>query len=110
LCQEPLITPRHLPANLLEQARTVPASRKTFACPSGALTLSELEKQCLRHALERTSYNQVRASKLLGLTRTQLRTRMKNHQLEKAPEVGLRQEQAVRNAALKEPHRTIFLQ
>jgi Nif-specific regulatory protein len=110
LCQEPLITPQYLPASLREQARTLPTSKKTFACPSGALTLPELEQQYIRRALEQTSYNQVQASKLLGLTRTQLRTRMKNHQLEKALEVGVRQETCMKSTGDREARRHLALQ
>ncbi len=89
LCQEQLITTQHLSANLCEQARTFPANGKPLAGSPSPLTLPELEKQYIRHALEQTNYNQVQASKLLGLTRTQLRTRMMNYGLEKTSETGL---------------------
>src|SRR2546425_9144839 len=38
--------------------------------------------QCILQALEQTNYNRLQASKLLGLSRSQLRTCMKNHRLE----------------------------
>jgi DNA-binding NtrC family response regulator len=43
--------------------------------------LLDLEKQLILKALEQTKYNKSKTSKLLGLSRTQLRTRMKKHGL-----------------------------
>ena len=44
--------------------------------------MAELEKQLIVQALERVNNNKVKTGKLLGLSRTQPRTRMKNHGLE----------------------------
>lgn len=45
------------------------------------LNLLETEKQLVLRALQRTSWNQSRAAEVLGITRKQLRTKMKNHGL-----------------------------
>jgi DNA-binding NtrC family response regulator len=42
------------------------------------LTLHEIEKKVILKALEKTSWNQSRSAVLLGITRKQLRTKMKN--------------------------------
>ena len=47
------------------------------AVPIGAMTLEEMEREAIRQALERAGNNQVRASKLLGISRDTLRYRMK---------------------------------
>jgi two-component system response regulator AtoC len=45
--------------------------------PVGAVTLEEMERQAICRALEQTNQNQVRAAKLLGISRDTLRYRMK---------------------------------
>jgi transcriptional regulator with PAS, ATPase and Fis domain len=41
------------------------------------MTLEALEREAIRQALERAGHNQVRAAKLLGVSRDTLRYRMK---------------------------------
>jgi two-component system response regulator HydG/two-component system response regulator AtoC len=48
---------------------------------SEALNLVETEKKLLLGALERTSWNQTKAAEILGISRKQLRTKMKHHGL-----------------------------
>jgi two-component system response regulator HydG/two-component system response regulator AtoC len=45
------------------------------------LNLPELEKRTIIRALDKTSWNQSKAARLLGISRKQLRTKMKNHNL-----------------------------
>ncbi len=45
--------------------------------PVGNMTLEEMEKHAISQALERTGQNQVRAAKMLGISRDTLRYRMK---------------------------------
>ena len=45
--------------------------------PVGAMTLEEMEREAITRALEQVSQNQVRAAKLLGISRDTLRYRMK---------------------------------
>jgi len=48
-----------------------------FELPPEGISLEELEKDLIRQALERTKGNQSAAARLLGLTRSKFRTRMK---------------------------------
>jgi len=50
------------------------------------LNLPELEKRTIIRALDKTSWNQSKAARLLGISRKQLRTKMKNHNL--LPDAG----------------------
>ena len=53
------------------------AKKATFELPPEGISLEELEKDLIRQALERTRGNQSAAARLLGLTRSKFRTRMK---------------------------------
>lgn len=48
-----------------------------FELPPEGISLEELEKQLIKQALERTGGNKSAAARLLGLTRTKFRTRLK---------------------------------
>jgi DNA-binding NtrC family response regulator len=54
-----------------------PAAEVRGAIPVGTMTLEEMEKEAIRQALERSESNQVRAARLLGISRDTLRYRMK---------------------------------
>lgn len=47
----------------------------------GEFNLMETEKKLIMNALEKTSWNQTKTAGLLGISRKQLRTKMKNHGL-----------------------------
>ncbi len=49
----------------------------SFILPPEGISLEELERDLIRQALERTKGNQSAAARLLGLTRSKFRTRMK---------------------------------
>ena len=51
--------------------------RRVFELPPEGISLEELEKELIKQALERTGGNKSAAARLLGLTRTKLRTRLK---------------------------------
>ena len=82
LCQATLVTVQHLPLSLQEGRRGLPVTAGAFRLPPEGIAFAELEKQLILQALEQANYNKSKASKLLGLSRTQLRTRMKNYGLE----------------------------
>ncbi|HJY83422.1 MAG TPA: sigma 54-interacting transcriptional regulator [Candidatus Binatia bacterium] len=83
LCQGPVVTGQDLPLSLLKQQRSVqPVSGEAFKLPPGGIALAELEKQLILQALKQANNNKVQAGKLLGLSRTQLRTRMQHYGLE----------------------------
>ncbi len=50
-----------------------------FKLPEQGISLYELEKQVIEQALEKTNYNQTRASKLLGISRDTLRYKQKKY-------------------------------
>lgn len=52
-------------------------SKYKFELPPEGISLEELEKELIKQALERTGGNKSAAARLLGLTRTKLRTRLK---------------------------------
>jgi Nif-specific regulatory protein len=82
LCQRSLITVDDLPP-LRQNQSCSPLQSLAPQLPQGKMTFAELEKRCVEQALEQANYNCVQASRLLGLSRTQLRTRMKNYGLER---------------------------
>ncbi len=75
-----MLTVEHLPPELVETAAghaddaTKPAS---LSLPAEGLRLEEVERDLVRQALESTGGNQVRAARLLGISRDALRNRMK---------------------------------
>ena len=84
LCRGDVVTVEDLPLSLREQ-RLPLSSGEALRLPAGGIALAELEKQLIRQALEEMHYNKSKASKLLGLSRTQLRTRIKQYRLESSP-------------------------
>jgi two-component system response regulator AtoC len=73
----PEIAPVATPSQ--EPQKTVPV-----ALPTEGLRLEEVERDLVRQALEATEGNQVRAARLLGISRDALRNRMKKFGLEDA--------------------------
>ena len=53
---------------------------------AGSLNLPEMERRIIRKALDQTSWNQSRAAVVLGISRKQLRTKMKNMGILDAPD------------------------
>jgi DNA-binding NtrC family response regulator len=81
-----LITSNYLPRGIgrddLEggdkASHTPPASQPSnFSLPAEGITLDEVELSLVRQALERSGGNQTRAAELLGISRDQLRYRLK---------------------------------
>ncbi len=70
----PPITSEHL--SFLQKQNLGPP-QKGFKLPEEGINLEELEKDLIRQALEMTGKNQSAAAKLLGLTRSKFRTRLK---------------------------------
>ena len=59
------------------EAQPTPPKAGPVALPMEGLRLEEVERDLVRQALEATEGNQVRAARLLGISRDALRTRMK---------------------------------
>ncbi|MEI8190777.1 MAG: sigma-54 dependent transcriptional regulator [candidate division NC10 bacterium] len=75
-----VLDPEHLPLELGDQPsrRADVASRPaSVSLPTEGLRLEEVERDLVRQALEATEGNQVRAARLLGISRDALRNRMK---------------------------------
>jgi Nif-specific regulatory protein len=81
LCQGTVVTPQELPS-LREHLRAPVVNNDVLQLPANGIVLRELEKELIRQALERTHQNKSHAALLLGLSRTQLRTRMRHYGLE----------------------------
>jgi len=78
------ITTEYLPGGLLEPLRLEPSSPlKTdgssaqFVLPTEGISLDEAELSFVRQAIQRSGGNQTRAAELLGISRDQLRYRLK---------------------------------
>jgi DNA-binding NtrC family response regulator len=80
LCQGTIVTPQELSPELGAQPRAAVGSGEAIKPPAGGISLAE--KQLIQQALEQAHGNQSQAGKLLGLSRTQLRTRLKHYGLE----------------------------
>lgn len=74
LCPADTITLRYLPGTIRDLKITIDKHH-------GPQSLLETERRLILDALNKTSFNQTRAAELLGITRKQLRTKMKNHGL-----------------------------
>ncbi len=76
------ITTEYLPGGLLAPSRlaqtpTADAASTRFVLPAEGLSLDEAELSFVRQAIERSGGNQTRAAELLGISRDQLRYRLK---------------------------------
>jgi two-component system, NtrC family, response regulator AtoC len=78
-----MITTEYLPGSLLGPVRqdggrpTQGAGSVQFALPSEGISLDEAELSFVQQAIERSGGNQTRAAELLGISRDQLRYRLK---------------------------------
>jgi DNA-binding NtrC family response regulator len=76
------ITTEYLPGGLLAPSRlaqtpAADAASARFVLPSEGISLDEAELSFVRQAIERSGGNQTRAAELLGISRDQLRYRLK---------------------------------
>jgi two-component system response regulator AtoC len=81
LAQGTVVTAQDLPS-LREHLKAPVLSGDAFRLPPGGVVLAEVEKSLIQQALEQSHQNKSRAAILLGLSRTQLRTRMRHYGLE----------------------------
>ena len=72
------VRPEHLPPELRGES-TRRAEKPATAVPAEGLVLEDVEKRLIQQALERSSGNQSRAARLLGISRDTLRYRLKKH-------------------------------
>jgi two-component system, NtrC family, response regulator HydG len=81
-CQGPAVTAQDLPQALREPSRAPGSSGEVITRPPGGIALAEPEQQLLQQALEQADGKISHAAQWLGLSRTQLRTRLKHYGLE----------------------------
>jgi Nif-specific regulatory protein len=82
LCQGKIVAAEELPLALRGQPKSHVWNSETFRLPAEGISLWGLERELIRQALERAHHNKSQAAKLLDLSRTQLRTRLKHFGLE----------------------------
>jgi two-component system, NtrC family, response regulator AtoC len=90
-----IISTKYLPKGLAPElgvpgpgtaaASAVP-DRARFRLPPGGLSLEDVEMSLVRQAMEQSGGNQTRAAELLGISRDQLRYRLKKLEAEPAPD------------------------
>ena len=80
LCENEVIKKEDLPFYIIEEAENVKKKPSPRGLPR---EISELEKEKILEALRLCEFNQSRAARLLGLTRTQLCYRIKKYDLKK---------------------------
>ncbi|ACO03980.1 MAG TPA: sigma-54-dependent Fis family transcriptional regulator [Persephonella sp.] len=73
MCQHDVIKPEHLPPRILGKKEI-----KSERIPVSETNLYEIEKKVILKVLEEVNWNQTRAAEKLGISRKQLRTKMKN--------------------------------
>jgi two-component system response regulator AtoC len=77
LCEGDRIEVEHLPPELLSQPSSREEEPSLFKLPAQGISLAAAERDFIRQALEMSGGNQVRAARLLGISRDVLRYRMK---------------------------------
>ena len=75
------LRPEHLSPELRGAATAARRPEKTAAVPQDGLVLEDAERKLILEALERSSGNQSRAARLLGISRDTLRYRLKKHNM-----------------------------
>lgn len=71
------VTTSHLPHDMIGDLETTAQARGSIVLPSGGVTLDEVEAELARQAVDRTSGNLTQAAKLLGISRDQLRYKLR---------------------------------
>ena len=77
LCEGENIAPEHLPPELIASPSSPQRGEFLFKLPPQGIPLETVERNLIRQALEISGGNQIRAAKLLGISRDVLRYRMK---------------------------------
>ena len=72
-----MVTPTHLPADMLDGHTGVAGGNAVFALPADGVSLEQVEFELAKQAIERTHGNLTRASKLLDISRDQLRYKLR---------------------------------
>ncbi len=81
-CQGPAVTGQDVSQALREPSRAPGSRGEAVRLPPGGMALWEAEKALIRQALEQAHQNASQAAALLGISRAQLRARMRQYGLE----------------------------
>jgi DNA-binding NtrC family response regulator len=81
-CHGSMLTSQDLPPALREPTRTPVWRGEATTWPPGGIAMADLEKRLIQQALEQAQGNTSHAAKMLGLSQTELRTRMRRYGLE----------------------------
>ena len=76
MCQHDIIKEEHLPPRILKRKKKEVSQENEFSLSD--TNLLEIEKRVILKVLNETNWNQTRAAEKLGISRKQLRTKMKN--------------------------------
>jgi DNA-binding NtrC family response regulator len=82
------LTPADLPPEIAARAAEPAREQPRFQIPATGVVLEDLEREFVRQALELTHGNQTHAARLLGLTRDELRYRVKKFDLATRADAG----------------------
>jgi transcriptional regulator with AAA-type ATPase domain len=72
------------PPPVMSFVASPPIPGSLFRLPDEGLVFEELERELVRQALERTGGNQTHAARLLGMTRDQIRYRLRKFELSRS--------------------------
>ncbi|WP_299229101.1 sigma-54 dependent transcriptional regulator [Sulfurihydrogenibium sp.] len=75
LCQGEIITANHLPDRIKSNSQKI---SENIRSENNSLNLYDIEKNIILKVLQEENFNQTRAAQKLGISRKQLRTKMKN--------------------------------
>ncbi len=79
LSQDSVITVDDLPGYITKSQKTNKASAAGFVIPPEGISLEKLERDIITQALKKCDYNKSQAAKLIGLSRSKFRYRLKKH-------------------------------
>jgi len=85
LCDGGLITVEHLPIGVARPGATPARHEGPEAFPPGGVNLEFMERDLITKALREAQNNRSQAARLLGITRSQLYSRMQKHGFEVGP-------------------------
>lgn len=74
-----IITPDHLPKEVVADPQKGDAESWSIRIPAGGIPLRVLEEELVKQALEQAGGNQVHAARLIGISRDAFRNRMKKY-------------------------------
>jgi transcriptional regulator with PAS, ATPase and Fis domain len=81
LSKNSLVTVDDLPGYITKRGKAKKSSSSGFVIPPEGICLEKLERDIILQALERCDYNKTQAARLIGLSRSKFRYRLRKHNL-----------------------------